>query len=62
MKKRDMQTVYIEPGLFQGRFVVREGYAFQQGMESFKFADYKPVKAAEFMKSVSAIVKEQAAQ
>lgn len=36
-------------GAFQGRFVIREGYAFQQTTEYAQLADYTPLKAAELV-------------
>lgn len=41
-------------GAFQGRFVIREGYAFQQTIEPAQLADYTPLKADEFIAQIPA--------
>lgn len=43
------QKYYIV-GAFQGRFIEREGYLFQQASSGVKLRDYTPVKTDEFLK------------
>ena len=39
-------------GAFQGRFIIREGYAVQQTMDNVRLLDYTPVKLEEFVKLI----------
>ncbi len=39
-------------GAFQGRFIIREGYVFQQATEEVKLKNYTPVAVKEFKKLI----------
>lgn len=43
---------YYICGAFQGRFIIREGYVFQQATEDVKLKAYSPVNVDEFKKLV----------
>ncbi len=43
---------YYIVGAFQGRFIEREGYLFQQATSDVKLAKYTPIKTEDFFKMV----------
>ena len=43
---------YYICGAFQGRFIIREGYVFQQATEEVKLKNYTPVTVKEFKKLI----------
>lgn len=45
------QNYYIV-GAFQGRFIEREGYLFQQASTGVKLRDYAPLKTDDFLKMI----------
>ncbi len=44
---------YYICGAFQGRFIIREGFVFQQATEDVKLVAYKPVEIDSFVKIIT---------
>lgn len=55
MLQQEGGTYYI-CGAFQGRFVEREGYVFQQAVEGIKLENYEPLPAASFEETIQSLV------
>lgn len=53
---------YYICGAFQGRFIIREGYAFQQATEDVKLRTYSPAMLGDFKDMLSTEISKQEAQ
>lgn len=49
---KEVEGKYWIRGAFQGRFIIREGYAFQQATEEVKLKSYKPLPVEQFCESL----------
>lgn len=49
---------YYICGAFQGRFIEREGYVFQQATEDVKLQKYAPLKLGDFEKMLTDTIDE----
>lgn len=56
---REEDGTYYICGAFQGRFVEREGYVFQQAIEGVKLEEYAPLPAASFEETIQSLVEGQ---
>lgn len=50
------EDCYFICGAFQGRFIVREGYAFQQAVEGVKLSDYTPLPLVDFEGEIQSLL------
>jgi hypothetical protein len=48
-----LDGLYYPKGAFQGKFIEREGYVFQQATEGIKLDDYSPEPINEFKNEVN---------
>ena len=51
---------YYPCGAYQGRFILREGYLFQQATENVKLIDYSPMTVETFVKEIDLSAKNSA--
>ena len=50
---KEVEGKYWIRGAFQGRFIIREGYVFQQATEDVKLKSYQPLQERDFFTTVT---------
>lgn len=56
---QESKGVYYICGAFQGRFIVRDGYVFQQATEDTKLKSYTPISVEAFGEMVGTLVQQK---